>query len=416
MNPAEIGFWLSAALVVYTYALYPLVLAALAKIRGRPPCRSGPLPASVSVVVAAHNEEEFIDERVNELTSAIAAAGLAGEVIVVSDGSTDATATLVRCHPGEGLRLLELPVNVGKAAALTEACALASHEIVVFADARQTWEPDALVRLLENFADPRVGAVGGDLVIERAPGVLAGVGTYWSYEKWLRQRESLVHSTVGVTGAICAVRRRLFRPVPPGTVLDDVYWPLGVVMQGYRVLHDSGARAFDRLPASPRDEFRRKVRTLSGNLQLLTRLPAALVPWRNPLWFQLVSHKLLRLAVPWALAAMFILSAFQPGPVYQALFWGQAAFYLLGLVGVCEGTHSRFWLFRDAAAFLVLNGAAWLAFWVWVFGRTDKSWAKISYRAAPLPSVRNPKAPGRPALVANSGGDPQPSGCPTPAG
>ena len=99
---------------------------------------------------------------------------------------------------------------------------LARHEIIVFADARQSWAPDALARLLANFADPDVGAVSGELIVESVPGVMAGVGLYWQFEKWLRQQESAVSSSVGVTGAISAVRRTLFRPIPPGTILDDL--------------------------------------------------------------------------------------------------------------------------------------------------------------------------------------------------
>src|SRR5262249_22324823 len=156
------------------------------------------------------------------------------------------------------------------------------------------------------------------------PGVMAGVGLYWRVEKCLRKLESRLHSMVGVTGAICAVRRELFRPVPPGTLLDDVYWPMQVALQGHRVVHDERAHADARLPEKARDEFRRKVRTLSGNFQLVARLPETLAPWRNPLCWQFISHKLMRLAVPWALLAMLILSWFLPEPVYEAAFWIQA--------------------------------------------------------------------------------------------
>ncbi len=163
----------------------------------------------------------------------------------------------------------ELPARVGKAAALNAGCALAEHEIIVFADIRQTWEADALLLLLENFADPSVGAVSGDLLLRDADGVLAGVALYWRYEKMLRRLEGRVWSVVGATGAISAVRRQLFCAIPPGTLLDDVYWPLCVALQGFRVIHDRRAIAYDRLPSRTRDEFRRKVRTLSGNFQLL---------------------------------------------------------------------------------------------------------------------------------------------------
>jgi cellulose synthase/poly-beta-1,6-N-acetylglucosamine synthase-like glycosyltransferase len=384
MDILEVCFWLCAACVVYAYVGYPLLLALAARIRKRRPACDSAYQSSVSFVVAAHNEEATINRRLDEMTSLLKASGLTGEVLVVSDGSTDATAEIARRHVGGMVRVLELPENVGKAAALSAGCAEAAHDLLVFADVRQQWDPAALKMLLENFADPSVGAVSGDLVVETAPGVLAGVGLYWRYEKWLRKKESQIHSTVGVTGAICAVRRELFRAVPAGTILDDVYWPLQVAMQGFRVVHDQRSVAYDRLPERARDEFRRKVRTLSGNFQLVTRLPAALLPWRNPIWFQFVSHKLLRLVVPWALLGMLVLSALLPAPGYRLVFWEQLVLYAVGLTGIWTTAGKRVQLLAAAGSFLVLNAAAWLAFWVWASGRASRSWYKVSYQVSTL--------------------------------
>jgi cellulose synthase/poly-beta-1,6-N-acetylglucosamine synthase-like glycosyltransferase len=382
MTAATIIFWLCAACVGYAYAGYPLLLALAARLGGQGQPLRGAGPASVSVIIAAHNEEASIERRLDEFTSFIVAAGVTGEIIVVSDGSTDQTAALARAFQKGNVRVLELPANSGKAVALNAGCAAAAHDILVFADTRQSWDPDALRLLLENFADSKVGAVSGHLVVEGSSGVLAGVGLYWRYEKWLRQQESRLFSTVGVTGAISAVRRPLFQPLPHGLILDDVYWPLRVAMQGFRVVHDNRAQAYDRLPERTRDEFARKIRTLSGNFQLVSRLPAALLPWRNPLWFQLLSHKLLRLASPWALLTMLILSALLGGPVYWTLFGCQAACYLIALAGVFPGV-ARLRLPAAAASFVVLNAAAWLAFWVWVSGKASRSWRKVSYKLKP---------------------------------
>jgi cellulose synthase/poly-beta-1,6-N-acetylglucosamine synthase-like glycosyltransferase len=376
---AEVCFWLLAAGVLYTYAGYPLLLAVAAKLRPRPVRRGPGHPRSVSVVVAVRNEEAAIDRRLHELTAQLQAAGAEGEIIVVSDGSTDGTAAVARAHTKGPVRVLELPRWEGKAAALSAGCAAATGEVLVFADARQTWAAEALGRLLENFADPEVGAVSGNLMVTAAPGVMAGVSLYWRFEKWLRRKESEAGSMVGATGAISAVRRELFRPVPAGTVLDDVYWPLGVAMRGRRVVLDTRAVAYDCLPVRARDELRRKVRTLSGNLQLLARLPGAALPWRNPLWFRFVSHKLLRMAVPWALLALLVLSALLPAPLYRALFWVQAEGYLLAVLGACTGIGARLRFAAAAGSFLVLNVAAWLAFWVWASGRSGSSWARVVY-------------------------------------
>jgi len=154
-------FWLCAALVLYTYAIYPLIVWALVRLRGPHRHESGIPPKSVSIVIAARNEETAIYRRVGELVSMIESAGVDGEVIVVSDGSTDATVTLAQRAGGARVRVLQLPASLGKAAALNAGCAASAREIVIFADARQRWATDAVSRLLANFADPRIGAVSG---------------------------------------------------------------------------------------------------------------------------------------------------------------------------------------------------------------------------------------------------------------
>lgn len=376
-------FWTCTAIVIYAYLVYPLILGVLANTRGPDRSKRKRFSGSVSVILAAHNEEATIGRRLDELTHLLASVQVDAELIVVSDGSTDDTAIIARNFDSRFIRVLELPANMGKAIALSKACALAKNEILVFADARQKWSPEALRLLLENFSEPSIGAVSGDLVVASAPGVLEGVGLYWRYEKWLRKQESRIHSMVGVTGAICAVRRKLFHPIPQGIILDDVYWPLQVSMQGYRVVHDERARAYDRLPEKARDEFRRKVRTLSGNFQLVGRLPSALLPWKNPVWLQFISHKLFRLLVPWALLGMFGLSAALPGPLYEAAFWAQVAFYSFGFAGIVFPVLAKVRLVSAVASFMVLNSAAWLAFWIWLFGQTSNSWTKILYSTPP---------------------------------
>jgi cellulose synthase/poly-beta-1,6-N-acetylglucosamine synthase-like glycosyltransferase len=256
--------------------------------------------------------------------------------------------------------------------------------VIVFADVRQRWHPDALGLLVENFADPQVGAATGELCLESSDGAVAGVGFYWRYEKWIRKLESRAHSMVGVTGAISAVRRELFCEIPARTLLDDVYWPMQVAMRGYRVVHDERARAYDRLPDRPGDEFSRKVRTLSGNFQLIARLPMALLPTRNPVWFQFVSHKLMRLAVPWLLLAMLLTAALLTGSIYRLALAAQIAGYALALAGFCRPVHGRSRLATAATSFLVLNAAAWWAFWIWLGGRTGAAWKKVRYEARPL--------------------------------
>jgi biofilm PGA synthesis N-glycosyltransferase PgaC len=411
----EIAFWACFAVVLYTYLLYPLILACLARLRPRPVRRSLDGPRTVSFVVCAANEQSAIERRLLELIGILEGTKIQGEIIVVSDGSTDETAAVARRYESSNVRVLEIPNPVGKSAALTRGAALAKNAIVVFADVRQIWAPEALELLLENFADPRVGAVSGDLIVVSGD-ALAGVSLYWRFEKWLRQQESRIGSQVGVTGAISAVRRELFRPIPAGTLLDDVYWPLAVVMQRYRVIHDSRALAYDRLPERVGDEFRRKVRTLAGNFQLVARMPACLVPWRNPTWAALLSHKLLRLVVPWALLGMFAAAVALDGPCYRAALAVQVAAYSLGLVGLVlprrllPGRSAAGRLLSAAASFLVLNAAAAMALGVWLSGRASRSWRRVSYSYSPVATGSLPVACGSPNRLAacSTEGSPSP--------
>ncbi len=370
--------------MAYTYVGYPLLLAAWAKLRGRQ-VRKGDYRGSFTVLVSAFNEEANIGRRLGELRRLIGMAGPPGDIIVVADGCTDRTAEIASRLAGEQdqtkIRVLAWPDNRGKAAALTEAAALATGDILLFADARQTWADDTIPQLLANFADERVGAVSGDLQLESSPGVLAGVGLYWRFEKWLRKQESRVHAQVGVTGAVSGVRRILFTPIPPGTLLDDVYWPLRVAMAGHRVVHDETAKAYDRLPEKSAAEFRRKVRTLAGNFQLAALVPTSLLPWRNPVWLAWVSHKLLRLVSPWALIGLLVAPVLIGEREYWEVFGVEAVCYALAIAGLFPAL-GRMRLLGAAASFLVLNAAAWVAFWVWLFGRTGSAWRKADYHPA----------------------------------
>ena len=350
-----------------------------------PPCRQAPFIGSFSIILAVRNEQPHIERRLNELTQLAADTHLPHEIIVVCDGCEDRTPFIARQF--QNVHVLELQQNLGKSAALSHGAVMGRNDILLFADARQSWTGDTIPLLLENFSDPQVGAVSGNLVVESAPGVMAGVGLYWRFEKWLRRTESQAFSMVSVSGSIIAVRRPLFCHIPAGCLLDDVYWPLRVAMQGFRVVHDPRAIATDRLPDRAADEFKRKVRTLSGNFQLLALLPGAILPWQNPVWFQFWSHKLLRLVVPWALIATFAISCILQHPIYRFAFFAQLAFYALALLGLPRTSAARLKPVSAAASFLVLNTAALIAFCVFVTGRSGRSWTKVSYLTSEVGST-----------------------------
>jgi cellulose synthase/poly-beta-1,6-N-acetylglucosamine synthase-like glycosyltransferase len=336
----EISFWASLLFVFYVYAGYPLALAIWAAIRSRP-IATGFTPASaptVSVVIAARNESSRLPHRITNLLEAEYPTAI--EIIVVSDGSTDATTSMLAAF-GDRVRYIERPRG-GKPLALNAGVEAARGDIIVFADARQRFARNALTALVSNFADPLVGAVTGELVLDCEADAAAvnsdvaeGVGLYWQYEKRLRRQESRICSTLGATGAIYAIRRSLWQPLPAETLLDDVLTPMRIVLNGKRVVFDERAQAFDQVSASGADESRRKTRTLAGNYQILVLEPRLVVPFINPVWLQYMSHKVGRLIVPWCLAIAFVTNiplAFQSWP-YRVALMVQLCFYGLAVMG-----------------------------------------------------------------------------------
>jgi biofilm PGA synthesis N-glycosyltransferase PgaC len=343
----EALFWTAVIVTVYVYLGYPTLLAAWAAIAPKPVHRS-PVTPGVSIVIAARNEAANLRRRLDNLLDADYPRDRM-QIVVVSDGSTDDTAGVLAEYRGRVDAIL-LPPS-GKASAINAGVAAARNEVLVFADARQTFAPDALRALVAPLADPHVGGVSGELLLDCESGggestIGEGVGAYWRYEKWLRRHESLVGSTLGSTGAIHALRRDLWRPLPTETILDDVLGPMQVVLSGARVVFEGDAKAYDTAAPVASAEFKRKTRTLAGNYQLLKLQPRLLVPFLNPVWLQFVSHKLGRLVVPYALCVMFIASAAlaTDGLVYAAAFGAQVVFYGLAAYGAVldkRGTRER---------------------------------------------------------------------------
>jgi cellulose synthase/poly-beta-1,6-N-acetylglucosamine synthase-like glycosyltransferase len=352
---AAVFFWASLGIVLYVYVGYPALLALWARVRRRTHLRSDTLRPSVSVVVAARNEAERLPARIENLLASDYP-GDRLEIVIVSDGSVDGTARAVAPYVRERpagnaraprVRLIERPAE-GKAAALNHGVAAASHEVIVFADARQRFAPDTIRRLAANFADPAVGVASGELVLDCETGpsessVGDGVGAYWRYEKWLRSRESEIDSMLGATGAVYAMRKSCWRDLPAGTILDDVLAPMRAVMGGYRAVFDPRARAFDTVAADAAVESRRKSRTLAGNYQILALEPRLLVPGLNRVFVQYLSHKIGRLLVPWALAALLVsnVALVASSPIYVAAALGQALFYGLAIYGALLERRSR---------------------------------------------------------------------------
>ncbi len=363
-------FWISVALIAYAYFGYPAWLWFRRWWSPRP-VRRGKLEKPVSMILVVKNEEEVIAGKLQNLLSLEYPAEKV-EILVVSDGSTDRTDAILRDFArGRRVRIVQKPSSQGKAAGLNDAVKLATGEILLFTDARQMIEPGALRCLLENFADPEVGCASGELMLGDVTlgETEKGMGLYWRVEKTIRELESGSGSVVGATGALYAARRELLTQIPADTILDDVYVPMHIAQQGMRVVFDGRSRAWDSPDLGNRREFARKVRTLTGNYQLLQ-----LAPWllsgKNPICFEFISHKLLRLVVPFALAAALVSSFLVQEPFYRILGVLQLAFYAVSILGLAHLKRGPLTRVADAAlTFVVLNAAALVAFKNFVTGR-----------------------------------------------
>ena len=298
-------FWLCAVLVVFAYAGYPALMFLYSQVRPKPIAKSPWLP-TVTVVMSIYNGEALAAAKLVNLLELDYPSELL-DIVVMCDGCTDGTADACRLSGGQRVTVLESSERRGKARGLDDAVAAATGEILLMTDVRQRIELPALRELVDNFSDGSVGAVSGELRFEKAEGDFSGsVDAYWQYEKAIRLAESKSGSVVGVTGAFYAMRRSLYEPLPEGTVLDDVLIPMRIVKNGFRVVMDSYAVAWDQPSRSEGQERLRKIRTLAGNYQLIALAPWLVSPLANPLWFRFVSHKLLRLAAPWLILLILL--------------------------------------------------------------------------------------------------------------
>ncbi len=336
VDAIHVSFWIGTLLLLYTYVGYPLAVVVWARIRLQP-VDAQPATPFLSVVVVAHDEERRIAARMDNLLS-LDYPPERLEILVASDGSTDRTVELAKQRESERLRVFAFPTRRGKPAVLNDVVPQARGDIVAFADARQRFNVGALRALAAAFSDPAVGAASGELVLmtgkQGSTPAGEGVGFYWSYEKLIRISESAIDSTVGATGAIYALRRTLFAPIPVDTILDDVLIPLRVVRRGYRIVLVRDAVACDQVTTNASDELRRKARTIGGTFQLLARERWLLDPFRNRIWFQTISHKVLRLLSPLLLGIVGVASLLRADVgFYRIALVLQLVFYGLAVAG-----------------------------------------------------------------------------------
>lgn len=392
-------FGLACATMFYALFGYPLLLGWMAR-RAHNPVHKDDQLRTVSFVIAVYNGEKFLERKLKTILNLNYPRNLM-DILVVSDGSTDRTDEIARSFASQGVRFLRVP-HGGKAAALNAAVPLVAGEILVLNDVRQTLDPDCLRNIIACFGDARVGAVSPrTVIVEGDIHEEATTSAYWRYEDWIRQRLTRIDSTFGYSGAFAAMRRSLWTPLPPGTLLDDVYVPLKAFFQGYRILYEPTATMYD-FPTVLQSEFRRKVRLQAGLYQMLAIMPELLGPG-NRMRFHFLSAKYGRIVIPYCMIAIALATIGLP-PFWRSLaMWGQVAFY--GLAVLDSLVPDRFPLKKLTSpirTFVVLMAASLAAVRVY-FVTPTSMWKEASYRSATAEPVPQPTEPAKPKIPTSTG-------------
>lgn len=399
----KILFWLSLISILYAYVGYPALMWILARLRPRV-WKVAPITPTVGIVLAVHNGIALLPRKIQQLLS-LDYPNIQ-EVIIVSDGSTDGTAELLGRQQHSLVESIILKEHVGKAVAVNAAVAKASAEVILFVDLRPEIAQGSIRRLVSNFADPKVGCVAGQLVLRQdghdAASAAVG-GLYWHYEQWTRVCESIVDSPVGVYGGFYAIRRKLAVQQPPGMILDDMFQPLSIIRQGYRSVLDPNANVYDAWPKKVGSEFHRKVRTLAGNFQLFQLAPWTLTR-QNRVVFQFVSHKVMRLVVPYLFILLFIASVILAvrSPLYAAFATLQIVTLSAAIAGLLYRIPFLHRIAAPASALLVLNTAAICALYKFLFTRGPlwKIWTETKREAALAIPETDPLVARKPPVAA----------------
>jgi len=386
---AESVLWVAVAALLYTYFGYPLVLAAVAPAwrwaadravrragSGGDPMRAAMLP-TVAVLVAAHNEERHIAERIDNILAQDYPSDRI-RLYVGSDGSDDGTAAaLAACRSRRVVfRLFES--RRGKSAVINDLAALATEEILVLTDANTSFDPRAIRTLVRHFSDPGVGIVSGALHLDPA----AGEGSnrdhvYWRYERAMKDLEGRIGALLGANGGIYALPRRLFRPLPVDTIVDDFSTSMALIMAGYRCVNEPAAIAYERIPPRLGSEFARRVRIAIGDFQALRRFFPMLDPRRGTIAFVFLSHKVMRWFAPHLMLAALISNLFLAGePFYRGLLAAQLVFYLVAAFGYFAGEGRQLGILRIPAYFVGMNVAMFVGSMLYLRGAQRAIWKR----------------------------------------
>lgn len=372
-------FWAAVFFIVYTYIGFPLLVVLRGLLLGRPYRHEEPANPPVSIVISAYNEAKSIAAKLDNILSLDHPQDRL-EVVTASDGSTDGTDAIVERYKDFGVKVLSLP-RVGKAAALNAAVNASRGELLIFSDANSMYKTDAIRELVRPFGDPMVGGVAGNQVYKSeisGGSSIDGEQAYWNFDRMLKRFQGRSGNTLAATGAIYAIRRSLFQPIPDG-VSDDLFTSTGVIVQGYRLVFAPDAIAYEPVAATSQVEFGRKVRVIIRSWNAFIFRRELLNPFRYKFYsIQLFSHKILRYLVVFPLMVLFLVNPFlwEAGYIYQIAMIAQVAFYCCALFGLLlnQTRVGRKKILTIPFYFCMVNAASLIAIIHVIRGQQIKHW------------------------------------------
>jgi poly-beta-1,6-N-acetyl-D-glucosamine synthase len=376
-------FWFSVCFLGYTYLGYPVLIALLGQFKNRKNYYQGDckLP-KVSLIIAAHNEEKVIGQKIqNSITIDYPEELLS--IVIVSDGSVDRTNEIINqfvSYPR--IKFLHYQPRRGKANALNFGVANSESEIIVFSDANIWYESGSIKYLVRNILDPSVGCVCGKVLLEKPKGSKEpiGEGAYMKYERFIHQNESRFNTMIGTDGAMYAIRRELFEQLPEDSIVDDFIIAMRVLEKGFRIVYEPKAIGYEEAASSVGQEFKRKVRMIAGGFQSLNILKSVLNPMNHPIvFFQFVSHKFLRWVGSIFMVMLFLANlSLLTGTFYQITLALQLTFYACALAATFWKPLRERVLFYFPYYFCSLNLAASIGMKRFLFGQQSVKWEKIT--------------------------------------
>ena len=374
-------FWLSIGSIGYTFIGYPVAIWFVGRLSNNLPDSYNPQPSkdpvlpNITVVIPAHNEVNYIHAKIESLRSSNYPQDKM-RILFVSDGSLDATNQVLTRY--EDIEFLEYQSRQGKPYALNLAMKNVSTPIVVFTDARQPLAIDAIALLVKSLMNPEIGAASGELVHYSSTSRSGKhVGLYWLYEKWIRKSESRVHSVAGVTGALYAINTIDYKPISEDTILDDFEIPIQILKKGKRIILVEGAELYDTAQEDTQKEKQRKIRTLSGNYQSFARNHWLFNPRINPIWIQFLSHKVMRLLIPYFMIIAFVMPFFLKGWIYKIILFLQCLFYASALLGKLLPELRENKLISFCYVFFELNAGSVISLKRYCSNQVEVRWNKV---------------------------------------